>query len=123
MQEHAPNQRRQLNRSTSSNDMYLYEKNEGSISDSAAEPGFDGKKRRGSIAKVASLVGLSKKSSSTSNLSGSGKCKEYQHSVKMFCLLHLVLYCYIIICFKNMYFILCKRISEILYNKYVNREE
>ncbi|KAJ8020316.1 Regulating synaptic membrane exocytosis protein 2 [Holothuria leucospilota] len=73
MQEHAPNQRRQLNRSTSSNDMYLYEKNEGSISDSAAEPGFDGKKRRGSIAKVASLVGLSKKSSSTSNLSGSGK--------------------------------------------------
>lgn len=54
--------------------MYLYEKNEGSISDSAAEQGFDGKKRRGSIAKVASLVGLSKKSNSTSNLSG-GKTK------------------------------------------------
>ncbi|XP_071479939.1 regulating synaptic membrane exocytosis protein 3-like [Diadema antillarum] len=51
--------------------MYMYEKNEGSISDSAAEQSsFEGKKRRGSIAKVASLVGLSKKSNSTSNLAG-----------------------------------------------------
>ncbi|XP_041466556.1 regulating synaptic membrane exocytosis protein 3-like isoform X1 [Lytechinus variegatus] len=72
MQEHHPApQRKPLNRSTSSTDMYMYEKNEGSISDSAAEQGsMEGKKRRGSIAKVASLVGLSKKSNSTSNLAG-----------------------------------------------------
>ncbi|XP_077990768.1 regulating synaptic membrane exocytosis protein 2-like [Glandiceps talaboti] len=67
-----------LNRSSSSSDVYSFEKQDGSISDSAAEPSTrEGKKRRASIGyKMAALVGLSKKSSSTSQLSateGSGK--------------------------------------------------
>ena len=72
MQENAPSQRKSINRSNSSADMYRYDGNEGSISDSAAEPNAaEFKKRRASIGyKMISLVGLSKKSSSTSNLSG-----------------------------------------------------
>ncbi|XP_070533508.1 regulating synaptic membrane exocytosis protein 2-like isoform X5 [Ptychodera flava] len=77
MQSNAPN-KKPLNRSSSSSDVYSYEKQDGSISDSAAEPNTrEGKKRRASIGyKMAALVGLSKKSSSTSQLSateGSGK--------------------------------------------------
>ena len=72
MQENAPSQRKTINRSSSSAEMYRYDGNEGSISDSAAEPNASElKKRRASIGyKMISLVGLSKKSSSTSNLSG-----------------------------------------------------
>ena len=71
MQETAP-LKKPLNRSNSSADMYMYDRNEGSISDSAAETNLqEGKKRRASIGyKMASLVGLSKKSNSTSNLAG-----------------------------------------------------
>ncbi|XP_022091190.1 regulating synaptic membrane exocytosis protein 2-like isoform X3 [Acanthaster planci] len=71
MQESAP-VKKPLNRSNSSADMYTYDRNEGSISDSAADTNIqEGKKRRASIGyKMASLVGLSKKSNSTSNLAG-----------------------------------------------------
>ena len=65
-----------LNRSLSNSDVAGYEKNDGSISDSAVASvvASDGRKRRPSIGyKVAALVGLSRRSSSTSQLSATGK--------------------------------------------------
>ena len=63
-----------LNRSLSNSDVVGYEKNDGSISDSAVSTSVvQGRKRRPSLGyKVAALVGLSRKSSSTSQLSNTG---------------------------------------------------
>jgi len=65
-----------LNRSLSNNDMAQEEKNDGSISDSAVSTDIsNGRiKRRPSLGyKMAALVGLSRKSSSTSHLSATNK--------------------------------------------------
>ncbi len=65
----------QLNRSLSNSDVAGYEKNDGSISDSAVSSSVtEGRKRRPSLGyKVAALVGLSRKSNSTSQLAGQGE--------------------------------------------------
>ncbi|XP_033116026.1 regulating synaptic membrane exocytosis protein 2-like isoform X3 [Anneissia japonica] len=73
MEERSPYPKKtNLSRSTSSAEVYSYDRSDGSISDSAADAGSmaDLKKRRTSLSKVAAFVGLSKKSSSTSNLTG-----------------------------------------------------
>ncbi|XP_002734965.1 regulating synaptic membrane exocytosis protein 3-like [Saccoglossus kowalevskii] len=83
MQGNTP-QKKPLNRSSSSNDVFAHEKTDGSISDSAAEPNTrEGKKRRASIGyKVAALVGLSKKSNSTSQLNAIGSGKKARSSIQ-----------------------------------------
>ena len=64
-----------LGRSLSNNDLAQEEKNDGSISDSAVTTTVtEGHKRRPSLGyKVAALVGLSRKSSSTSQLTATNK--------------------------------------------------
>ena len=64
-----------LNRSLSNSDVAGYEKNDGSMSDSAVTSSLtEGRKRRPSLGyKVAALVGLSRRSSSTSQLSATGE--------------------------------------------------
>ena len=67
--------RKPFNRSLSNSDVAGYEKNDGSVSDSALSSSVteNRKSRRPSLGyKVAALVGLSKKSSSTSQLPGQG---------------------------------------------------
>ena len=77
MEARVPNPRstRSLNRSLSNSDVVGYEKNDGSISDSAVSSSVtEGRKRRPSLGyKVAALVGLSRKSSSTSQLAATGE--------------------------------------------------
>ena len=74
----------QLNRSFSNTDVATFEKTDGSISDSAITTTSTGnimtaeRKRRPSIGyKVAALVGLSRKSRSTSQLGITGKGRIY----------------------------------------------
>ena len=66
--------RKSLSRTLSNSDVGGYEKNDGSISDSAVSMSVtEGRKRRPSLGyKVAALVRLSKKSSSTSQLAATG---------------------------------------------------
>lgn len=67
-----------ITKSTSiSGEMYTLEKNDGSQSDTAVGTvGAGGKKRRSSIgAKMVAIVGLSRKSRSTSQLSQTGRNK------------------------------------------------
>ena len=63
------------NRSLSNSDVAGYEKNDGSMSDSAVTSSLtEVRKRRPSLGyKVAALVGLSRRSSSTSQLSATGE--------------------------------------------------
>ncbi|XP_064652466.1 regulating synaptic membrane exocytosis protein 2-like isoform X3 [Lineus longissimus] len=65
---------RPFNRSLSNTDVGQYDKNDGSVSDSAVTSNVtEGRKRRPSIGyKVAALVGLSRRSSSTSQLGQTG---------------------------------------------------
>ena len=65
--------RKQVTRS-SSNDSQGFEKNDGSVSDSAVSSSVtEGRKRRPSLGhKVASLVGLNRRSSSATQLAGRG---------------------------------------------------
>ena len=70
-----PSQSAPLNRSLSNSDVNTYEKTDGSISDSAISLSVtEGRKRRPSLGyKVKALVGLSRKSNSTSQLTGTGR--------------------------------------------------
>ena len=79
--------RKPLNRSYSNSDVGGLEKNDGSISDSAVSSSVtDGRKRRPSIGyKVAALVGLSRKSRSTSQLTATGN-KSMHYFLFFFCL-------------------------------------
>ena len=73
--------RKPFNRSLSNSDVAGYEKNDGSVSDSALSSSVteNRKSRRPSLGyKVAALVGLSKKSSSTSQLPGQGGSEDAQ---------------------------------------------
>ncbi|XP_071966092.1 regulating synaptic membrane exocytosis protein 2-like isoform X3 [Antedon mediterranea] len=72
MEERSPYPKKILSRSTSSAEVYSYDRSDGSISDSATDSIniADLKKRRTSLSKVAAFVGLNKKSNSTSNLTG-----------------------------------------------------
>lgn len=67
--------RKPLNRSLSNSDVAGYEKTDGSISDSAISSSqTERRKRRPSLGyKITALVGLSRKSSSTSQISASGR--------------------------------------------------
>ena len=73
------NSKTPLNRSLSNSDVSGFEKTDGSISDSAVSSSVtEGRKRRPSLGyKVAALVGLSRKSNSTSQLTGIGKSKSH----------------------------------------------
>lgn len=69
-----------ITKSTSiSGEMYTLEKNDGSQSDTAVGTvGTGGKKRRSSIgAKMVAIVGLSRKSRSTSQLSQTGRSLDF----------------------------------------------
>ena len=68
-----------LNRSFSNSDVVGYEKNDGSVSDSALSSSVtEGRKRRPSLGnKITALVKFSRKSSSTSQLSNTGNLNIY----------------------------------------------
>lgn len=82
-------------------DMYTLEKNDGSQSDTAVGTvGTSGKKRRSSIgAKMVAIVGLSRKSRSTSQLSQTGR-------TQIFFLCDLNMY--------NMYILQCSHLNVML---------
>ena len=82
------NARAPLNRSLSNSDVGHYEKTDGSISDSAVSSSVtEGRKRRPSLGyKVAALVGLSRKSNSTSQLSATGTVHLHPSVTQLYCM-------------------------------------